>query len=115
MKKMLITVFLSLMAVAASAAAVALSAGPNSVTTTTCSLLIDDVKVILSVGNVGAYECNASTANIGVAVGSTSSGSNKIFSLSSAAGSQIEVNTSASAAVLTTDVQTHAVTKAASS
>ena len=80
----------SLLIVSGSAQAAALSpgslvAGANAISTSDCVLLASPVSVTLSTGNIGAYQCSALSANIGLAVASTS-GKNKVFSISSAGG-----------------------------
>lgn len=66
----------------------------SAITTSECSLLNAgaSVKVVLSTGNLGSYNCNSSTANIGVAVANTA-GKNKVFYLGSAGGKLNEVTT----------------------
>ena len=80
----------SLLIVSGSAQAAALSpgslvAGANAISTSDCVLLASPVSITLSTGNIGAYQCSALSANIGLAIASTS-GKNKVFSISSAGG-----------------------------
>ena len=78
-----------------------LVAGPNAISTTDCALLASPVSVTLSTGNIGAYQCNALSANIVLAVASTS-GKNKVFSVSSEGGAitAAEIRSSPTAADL---------------
>ncbi len=80
-----------------------------------CALLNSDasVKITLSTGNIGSYDCNTSTANIGVAVASTT-GKNKVFSLSSSGG-QITTGTTGTSAPTTADTEAAATTASATS
>ncbi len=96
MKKILFAT--SLMAVVGTSAAATggtLNSGANDVSTSACTLLASAVKITLSNGNVGGYDCSATSANIGVAVASTT-GKNKIFSIGSSGGA-LSTTTTASA------------------
>ena len=116
MKKILFAT--SLLAAAGMAHAAAY--GANAVTSGTaitvadCGLLNTDasVKITLSTGNVAAYDCNSSTANIGVAVGNQT-GKNKVFAIGSNGGSVTTYTTSS--APQAGDVSSAASTMAASS
>lgn len=88
------------------------AAGANSVTTANCTLLSTAATVNLSTGNVGYYDCNSSSASIGVAVAATA-GKNKVYSAGSAGGGITE--TTLSAAPTSSNAQTQAQAKAASS
>jgi hypothetical protein len=79
-----------------------------------CPVLTADasVKITLSSGNVGYYDCNTTTASIGVAVASTT-GKNKVFSVGSAGGSV--TTTTTSSAPTTTDCAGAATSASASS
>lgn len=113
MKKIILASALVASAGMTYAAGGALSAGSNSVTTSNCALLSGDVKITLSTGNVGYYDCNTTSSSIGLAV-SNSSGKNKVYSLGSAGG-KIEETTTASAITSGAGLQTYAEAKSASS
>jgi hypothetical protein len=88
----------------------------NSVGTGTgnnnCELLNAAIKVSLSQGNLGYYDCNTTTASVGVAVASTT-GRNMVYSLGSAGGAITTATTSS--APSTTNCQTAATTSSATS
>ena len=90
------------------------STGPavTAIASSACTLLANDVNVNLSNGNIGSYDCNTTTASIGVAVASTT-GKNNVYSLGSAGGG-IGITTLSSAPT-TGDTDTQATSKAASS
>ena len=117
MKKIILASALAAAALTAHSAGT-LGAGANSVGANTsggagnCELLSSAVSVTLSTSNVGYYDCNSTSASIGLAVGNTS-GKNKVYSLGSAGGRIDEATLSA--APTTSSVQTYAETKAASS
>ena len=83
MKKVLIAA--SLLAIGGAANASTITSGAD-ITSTDCALLASTVKITMSTGNVGSYDCSATTANIGVAIGNTS-GKFKVFSIGSNGGS----------------------------
>lgn len=114
MKKILFVAAL-MMTGAVHAAGGNLAEGPNSVTDTNCTLLNTgaSVKITLSTGNVGAYDCNTTSASIGVAVASKT-GKNKVFSVGSAGGSITE-NPLGAAPTSGSDLTTYAEARSASS
>jgi hypothetical protein len=69
------------------AAATAITSG-GTINATACPALTSDasVKITLSTSNVGAYECQATGAAIGVAVGN-SAGKGNVYSVGSGGGS----------------------------
>ncbi len=115
MKKIILASALAAAAVTAHSAGT-LGAGANPVGTSTgagnCELLSSAVTVTLSTANVGYYDCNSTSASIGIAVGN-SSGKNKVYSLGSAGGAITE--TTLSSAPTTSSVQSYATDKSASS
>ena len=98
--------------VSGTAAAAAVSLTPGGVTSVTsgssgtCPLLAENITVKISTSNIGAFECNTTSANIGVAVASTV-GKNKVYSLGSAGGKITETTTSTTP--VQNDVNTAAV------
>ena len=117
MKKIILASALAAAAITAHSAGT-LGAGSNAVTADTaggagkCELLSANVTVTLSTANVGYYDCNSTSASIGLAVGNTSA-KNKVYSLGSAGGAITE--TTLSSAPTTSSVQSYAETKSASS
>ena len=114
MKKIILASALAAAAITAHSAG-SLTAGSNTVTTTAatgCELITASVTITLSTSNIGYYDCNSSAASIGLAVGNTS-GKNKVYSLGSAGGAITE--TTLSAAPTTSNAQTQAQAKSASS
>ena len=112
--------FIASLLVAASSMAFAANtgdwaAGSNTVTDTDCTLLNagSSLKVILSTSNVGSYNCDTTSANIGVAVANTS-GKNIVFSMGSSGGGIIVTNTGTTAPSAT-NTATAAATAASSS
>ncbi|HEY6896836.1 MAG TPA: hypothetical protein VI279_06210 [Rhodocyclaceae bacterium] len=81
---------------------------------TTCVLLnqTDSVRVNLSTGNIGAFDCNATSVSIGVGVANTT-GKNKIYSASSSGGGVSEASQASTPAI--SDVEGKATTAASSS
>lgn len=115
MKKIVIASLSVVAASSAFAAGGALTGGQaNAVAAGTggCDLLQTAVTINVSTANVGYYDCNTSSSSIGVAVGNTS-GKNKVFSAGSSGGGITE--TTLSAAPTTSDAQTAAQGKSASS
>ena len=104
----------SLLAISGVAAAAGTAISTAAITSGGCSLLSADasVKITLSTGNIGAYDCNTTTASIGVAVGSTT-GKNKVFAVGSAGGAITTTTTAAAPAA--GDVASAAEAPAASS
>jgi opacity protein-like surface antigen len=117
MKKIILASALAAVAITAHSAG-SLTAGSNSVAANTsggtgnCELLSANVTITLSTSNIGYYDCNSTSASIGLGIGNTS-GKNKVYSLGSAGGAITE--TTLSAVPTTTNAQTQAQTKSASS
>jgi hypothetical protein len=109
MKKIIIAA--SLLAIGGSANAAAITSGAD-IDSTACPLLASSVKIVMSTGNIGAFACNTTTANIGVAMGNTS-GKFKVFSVGSNGGA-LETATY-SATVTTANAQTEADARGAAS
>ena len=117
MKKIILASALAAAAITAHSAG-SLAAGSNAVVANTsggagnCELLSANVTITLSTSNIGYYDCNSTSASIGLAVGNTS-GKNKVYSLGSAGGAITE--TTLSSAPTTSDMSTQATAKSASS
>lgn len=109
MKKVLIAA--SLLAVGGAASAAAITSG-SDIPTSSCALLASPVKIVMSTGNIGSYDCNTTTANIGVAMGNTS-GKFKVFSVGSNGGALSTDNYTQT--VTTTETDARAAERSASS
>ena len=87
--------------------------GAATTVTTNCALLsTDGARVNLSAANLGSYDCNTGTASIGVSIANTS-GKFYIYSMSSAGGAV--VTTTSAQAPTTTQTESQAVLRSASS
>ena len=85
----------------------------TTLTSTQCTLLsTDGARVNLSAGNLGSYDCNATSASIGVAIANTT-GKFNIYSMSSAGGG-VTTTTNGSAPT-TSETDTQAAARSASS
>ncbi|MBL0075834.1 MAG: hypothetical protein IPP41_07830 [Rhodocyclaceae bacterium] len=111
MKKVLFAASLLAVGGMAHAAAADITSGAD-ITTGSCTLLASPVKIVMSTGNIGSYDCVATTANIGVAIGNTS-GKFKVFSIGSNGGA-LTTDTYAST-VTTTQTQSAATARGSSS